>query len=186
MSMTQIPKVWLASGLAVAILGLSATAIAQGGAGPDPAAKPAMAGQSGEARPMGQMHHRAHREHRQAHQAERLDQLKAELRLTPEQEPAWRAFVARTTAPEAVPNRTERMQDPDMTTLERLARMEERHEAHTTALKQRIEATRSFYAQLSEEQKQLFDRQVMGGIMRTGHHGGQGGHRMPMGGQYRH
>ena len=186
MSMTKSTKVWLASGLAVAVLGLSATAIAQGGAGPDPAARHAVAGQPGEARSMGHMHHHAHREHRQAHQAERLDQLKAELRLTPEQEPAWRAFVARTTAPEAVPHRAERMQDPGMTTLERLARMEERHEAHTNALKQRIDATRSFYAQLSEEQKQLFDRQGMGGMMRTGHHGGHGGYRMPMGGQHRH
>ena len=166
-------KTLLSLTLAAAVLGLSATAIAQGSNTPvSPEVAPA-AVQTGDTSRMGRMHrHGQHHEHMQAQRADRLEQLKASLNLTPEQEPAWRAFVART-APAGQPSRMgDRSEWSQLNTLQRLERMEAQHEARSAAMKQRIDATRSFYATLSDAQKQVFDQRAMGGMMRTGMHGG--------------
>jgi len=174
-------KTLLSLSLAAAVLGLSATAIAQGSAIPEATqAAPAVA-QKAETPRMARMHrHGQHHEHMQAQRTERLEQLKTDLKLTPEQEPAWLAFVART-APDVQPKTTaDRADRAQLNTLQRLERMEAQHEAHSAAMKQRIDATRSLYATLSDEQKQVFDQRAMGGMMRTGMHGG---HRMGMQGE---
>ncbi|TNF58067.1 MAG: hypothetical protein EP306_13925 [Burkholderiales bacterium] len=166
-------KTLLSLGLAAAVLGISATATAQGGTTPE-------APQAGEMTRMGMMHrHPQQREHLQAQRAERLEQLKADLKLTPEQEPAWLAFVART-GPQAPAQAADPAEWSKLGTPQRLDRMQALHEARSAAMKQRIDATRSFYAALSDEQKQVFDQRASGGLMRTGMHGG---HRMGMRGE---
>ena len=174
-------KSLLSLSLAAAVLGVSATAIAQGSTPPEATQAAPTAAQKAETPRMGRMHrHGQHHEHMQAQRTERLEQLKTDLKLTPEQEPAWLAFVART-APDAQPKVAADHTDwSQLNTVQRLERMEAQHEAHSAAMKQRIDATRSFYATLSDEQKQVFDQRAMGGMMRTGMHGG---HRMGMQGE---
>ena len=179
-------KTLLSLSLAATVLGLSATAIAQGSATPEATQAAATTAQSTEAPRMARMHrHGQHSEHMLAQRTERLDRLKADLKLTPEQEPAWLAFVART-APDAQPRAAADSTDgAQLNTLQRLERMEAQHEAHSAAMKQRIDATRSFYATLSDEQKQVFDQRAMGGMMRTGMQG-EPGKPGPAGGKMMH
>lgn len=171
-------KTLLSLSLAAAVLGISATAIAQGSTAPAATQAAPATAHAAENPRMGRMHrHGQHHESMQAHRAERLERLRADLKLTPEQEPAWLAFVARTTPKAQERSATDRTEGSQLNTLQRLERMEARHEAHSAAMKQRIDATRSFYAALSDDQKKVFDEQAMGGMMRTGMHGG---HRMGM------
>ena len=122
--MTSIPKrALMAAALAAAFAGLSATAIAQNTTAA-PAA-PATTQQAQEGAKEGQRDaKRAERMARmQKHMAERQAALKAELKITAEQEPAWNAFVART-APEARPARQGPREDwSKLTTPQRLDKM---------------------------------------------------------------
>lgn len=170
---TSFPrKTLLSLSLAAAALGLSATAIAQGSAAPEATQASPAAAQTAETPRMGGMHRHGQRhEHMRAQRTERLEKLKTDLNLTPEQEPAWLAFVNRTGPRAPGQARTERADWAKLNTQERLDKMQAQHEAHSAAMKQRIDATRSFYASLSDAQKQVFDQQATGGMMRTGMHG---------------
>lgn len=119
------------------------------------------------------------------HHAERQQQLRQALALTPEQEPAWQAYVARMTPPSR-PTASADAAQPS-TTPERLARMERFHAEHQAHMKARHEAIRSFYAALTPAQQKIYDdhhaapkaqggphRHAPGG-MGMGHHGMQGG-----------
>lgn len=103
--------------------------------------------------------------------------LKAQLKLTPAQEGAWKAFVdAR--KPAAAPAS---LQHPDpveiakLTTPERLDKMKAIREEHlktmTAAMAKHEEATRTFYASLTPEQQKVFDAVSM-----QGHRGAMGLH----------
>ncbi|MEZ5645439.1 MAG: Spy/CpxP family protein refolding chaperone [Burkholderiaceae bacterium] len=165
-------KTLLSLSLAAAVLGLSATAIAQGNATPEdaPAASARAPGTPGAQRMDRMMRHQGDRHERmQAMRSGRLEQLKADLKLTPEQEPAWLAFVARTAPPAITAPSTRSAGGADLNTLDRLEQMQARHDARSEAMKTRIDAVRSFYGSLSDAQKQVFDQQAMGG---SGMHGG--------------
>jgi protein CpxP len=142
---------------------------------------------------------RAHRhdgKQRHAERAQRMEQraaehqarLKASLQLSPAQEPAWNAFVARMQPAErpAQP-RLDREALAKLSTPERLDRVEALKAERDRAMAQRHEAIRSFYAQLNPAQQKAFDAQRGFGPMPTGmkahgkhphghRHGGQ--HRM--------
>lgn len=181
--MTSIPKrALMAAALAAAFAGLSATAIAQ-----NTTATPATTQQAQEGAKEGQRHaKRAERMARmQQHMAERQAALKAELKITTQQEPAWNAFVART-APEARPARQGPREDwSKLTTPERLDKMAAMKAERDARMTRRHEAIKSFYAVLDAEQKKVFDAQPMQGFQRAGmkghgkkHHHGGGHHRM--------
>lgn len=115
-------------------------------------------------------------EQRQAMHAERLAKRQAKLhdllKLTPAQEPAWAAYVA-ATKPMAKPMGADRQA---LSGLSAPALMEK----HIALQKQRIAvmeshlaALKTFYAQLTPEQKKLFDQHAQ----HHGNHGGRGGHR---------
>jgi len=166
-------KTLLSLSLAAAVFGLSATAIAQGSATPEATPAAPAATQAADTPRMARMQRQGQRHERmQAQRGERLEQLKTELQLTPEQETAWLAFVARAERPSRPQAGAERTARAELNTPDRLDQMEARHEAMAAAMKQRIDATRSFYASLSDAQKQVFDRQTRSGMMRTGMHGG--------------
>jgi hypothetical protein len=114
--------------------------------------------------------------HTQRHAAH-LEQLKTELRLTAEQEAAWSAFVART---EPTPRAKTAMDWSAMTTPQRLDALQAQQAEHSAQMNRRIDATRSFYAQLSPEQQKTFDAQRHGfhraGLKGQHRHGGQGHH----------
>ena len=138
-------------------------------------------------------------ERRQAHMAQRANAFKAQLKLTPEQEPAWTAFMAAMQPAE----RPARLDPADMekrTTPERIDRMRALRAQHAAEADRRGEATKTFYAALTPEQQKTFDDRAQqmhrkGGW--HGHHGdaghGHGGHGhhgmhsgdMPMGARYR-
>lgn len=121
----------------------------------------------------------SHREHMLARRAAHHEALKAKLQLTPEQEPAWLAFTARMEAGHSMqhPANGERVDWSQLTTPERLDKMQERMAERQTAMSQRFDAIKSFYAALSPEQQKVFDSHHMGGHQRTGMKGD---------GQYRH
>ena len=112
----------------------------------------------------------------QKHMAERQAQLKAALKLAPEQEAGWNAFVART-APEPHMGGKDGAQHEDwskLTTPERLDKMQARHAERSEHMAKRIDATKSFYATLTPEQQKTFDSQSMRGFQRAGmQHGGE-------------
>lgn len=127
-------------------------------------------------------------ERMQARMAERQAKLKADLNLSPEQEPAWNAFVARMDAAKASHGQRgqrERTNWSELSTPERLDKMQARMAEREAAMNQRFEALKSFYANLNAEQQKVFDSQRMGSFHRAGMKGGhhQGGHKHHHGGK---
>ena len=106
----------------------------------------------------------AAREKRMAeHHAKRLAELKAALKLTAAQEGAWNTFTAATQPPargERPPMDREAFKN--LTTPQRIDLMEQRSAEHQARMKQRGDATKAFYAQLSAEQQKVFDQRAMG------------------------
>jgi periplasmic protein CpxP/Spy len=190
--------------VAAAVIGLSATAFAQGIGGMD--------GMSGDLHAQlmaqnmqrdgtGPRHEqmseqmtkkRAERmAQRQKMMAERQAKLKETLKITAEQEPAWNAFVARTTPqpPAMQPGQTPEDWSK-LTTPQRLDKMQALRAERDAEMTKRIDATKSFYAALTPEQQKVFDAQGHGRFQRTGmrgehrmgHHGhGDGDHNGRMG-----
>jgi Spy/CpxP family protein refolding chaperone len=97
--------------------------------------------------------------------------LKAQLKLTPAQEGAWKAFVdaKKPTAPPAadMQQRPDPIEMAKLTTPERLDKMKAMREEHmkimTAAMAKHEEATRAFYAALTPEQQKVFDAVSMQG-----------------------
>ena len=185
--MSMLKKSLLATTLATALVGLSATAIAQGMA-PELVAQHTTQRMSDAPGP--HMHGARHAsmsermERMQRHRSDRLAGLKEALKLTPEQEAARSAFVARTGPAQAgektTAQRMSREEWRQLTTPERLDRMAAMKAERDTAMAKRMDATRSFYASLSPEQQKVFDERSMG----MGRHGGMGGHHGKHGGHY--
>lgn len=116
----------------------------------------------------------------QARMEQRDTLLKAQLKLTPAQEGAWKTFVdARKPAAQAMPQRPDPVEMAKLTTPERLDKMKalraERMTAMTTAMEKHEAATKAFYAALTPEQQKVFDTAAM-----PGQYGGKGGRAAPM------
>lgn len=173
----------IAAALATAFVGISATAIAQGMGGMAHGAHAQhMAQATTEAgKPDMSQRHAQRMERMQQYHAERQAKLKAELKLSAEQEPAWNAFVART-AHEPRPMKAGAREDwSKLTTPERLDKMQALKAERDAQMAKRIDATKSFYAALTPEQQKVFDTQAHGGMQRAGmkgehRMGGKGGH----------
>lgn len=95
--------------------------------------------------------------------------LKAQLKLTPAQEGAWKTFVdaRKPAAPAANLQRPDPVEMAKLTTPERLDKMktlrEEHQKAMTAAMTKHDEATRAFYAALTPEQQKVFDAVALPG-----------------------
>lgn len=117
---------------------------------------------------------------REKHMAERQAKLKDTLKITAEQEPAWNAFVARTAPqPRAMQAGQQREDWSKLTTPERLDKMQTRMNEHAAEMGTRIEATKSFYSALTPEQQKAFDTEGHRGFQRAGmkgQHRGERGH----------
>ena len=184
--MTSIPKrALMAAALAAAFAGLSATAIAQNSTAAPAASTTAQQAQEGTRDGQRDARRAEHMARMQQHMAERQAALKAELKITADQEPAWNAFVART-QPQARPARQGAREDwSALTTPQRLDRMAAMKAERDARMGQRHDAIKSFYAALSAEQQKVFDASQMQGYHRAGmkgqgknHHHGGGHHRM--------
>jgi protein CpxP len=191
--MKSLPKrALLATMLATALVGVSATALVQASA-LHPTAQTTTPAETSTAKPTAPTaeqrdQKRAERMARmQQKMAERQAAFKTELKLTPEQEPAWNAFIART-QPQARPTRQGSREDwSKLTTPQRLDKMQALKTERDAAMAKRVDAIKSFYATLNADQQKVFDAKHMSGFQRAGMHRGHGKHRhgdhQPMGGK---
>jgi Spy/CpxP family protein refolding chaperone len=85
--------------------------------------------------------------------------LKTLLKLTPEQETAWTDFTAAMQPPN-LPERMSRAERQKLTTPERIELMQKRAAERQAHMKQRGDAIKAFYAQLTPEQQKVFDQQA--------------------------
>ena len=103
-----------------------------------------------------------------------MQRLKAELKLTPEQEPAWAAMASAMTPPERPP-RPDRAEMEKLSMPERLDKMKQmmsqHHEARVAEMDKHAAAVKAFYAVLTPEQKKTFDAKAMPSRMHGPHHG---------------
>lgn len=102
-----------------------------------------------------------------------LQKLKADLKLSADQEPAWVAL----TSAMASPVRPSHPPQADMEKLsmpERLEKMKllmtQFHEVRMAELEKHAAAVKTFYAVLTPEQKKIFDARAMPGWMHRGPH----------------
>lgn len=192
--MKSLPKrALLATMLATALVGVSATALVQASAlQPTTNAAPTTTAQAATpakpAAPTAEQRDqkRAERMARmQQKMAERQAAFKAELKLTPEQEPAWNAFIART-QPQGRPARQGSREDwSKLTTPQRLDKMQALKVERDAAMAKRVDAIKSFYASLNADQQKVFDSKHMSGFQRAGMHRGHSKHHLHHGGQQR-
>lgn len=92
----------------------------------------------------------------QERMGQRATDIKAKLKLTPEQEGAWNVYIA-AMKPSANAKWPDRAEIEKLTTPERLDKMRELRKQHEAEMDRRDDATRTFYATLSPEQKKTFD-----------------------------
>lgn len=186
--MKSLPKrALIATTLATALVGTFATALVQASALSPTAtvvaqadttvqAKPAVKPAAPTAEQRDQKRAERHAQ-MQKKMAERQAAFKAELKLTPEQEPAWNAFIARTQPPAgAMLRRGEREDWSKLTTPQRLDKMQALKAERDAAMAKRVDAIKSFYAALNADQQKVFDSKRIGGFQRAGMHRDHGGH----------
>jgi Spy/CpxP family protein refolding chaperone len=101
----------------------------------------------------------------------RLAELKQKLQITPAQEGAWTAFAA-AHQPPANAMRPDRDAMARMTTPERIDQMRAMRTQRNAEMDRRMEATKSFYAALTPEQRKQFDEQTARHARHGDHHGG--------------
>lgn len=106
----------------------------------------------------------------------RMAVLKDRLKLTAAQEPAWNAFnQAMQPNPQHMAQRRQLHAEMDkLTTPERIDRMRAMHTQRDAEMNRRAEATKTFYAALTPEQKKAFDDASLRHMGRG--QGGHGGH----------
>lgn len=152
--MTRTPRHLL---LAALIAGACGVASAQM---PPPAA-PAQA-TAGEA-PAPMQQRMAERQKKMAeHHAKRQAELKAALKLSPAQEGAWTQFSTAMQRPAmGQRQRMDRDEMAKLTTPQRIDRMQQFQAERDAQMKQRGDAVKTFYAQLTPEQQKVFDERAM-------------------------
>ena len=107
--------------------------------------------------------------------AKHLSELKAKLKLAPAQEAAWNSFAgAGQPGMHQMGGDRQAMRGEfaKLTTPQRLDKMLAMSALRSAKMLERSEATKAFYAQLTPEQKTVFDAEAM-----TGRHRGHGHHR---------
>lgn len=108
-----------------------------------------------------------------------LTALKTKLNLQATQEASWTQFTQSMQHPEHMA-RPDRSTFEKMTTPERLDQMQAMKAGHDAQMQKRAEATKVFYASLSAEQKQVFDKETSHAMKddmhAMKHGGGESGH----------
>lgn len=167
--MTFAPKRLLLAGL---IATFAAAAMAQTPPTPAPDGKPGMQHRMGKHDPA-QM---------KEFMAKRQAELKQKLAITPAQEGAWTAWTAALQPGATRPERPNREEMAKLTTPQRIEQMRAQRAQRQSLMDKRADATNTFYAALSADQKKVFDAETVrfagGGRHGGGHGGGHGGHGM--------
>ena len=172
--MTRTPKNLL---IAAVLAATGAFAVAQAPAPAAPAAGEASSVQQrGRMDPAQFQQRMEQRQQRmQERRTQRMADLKAQLKITPAQEGAWTAYTAAMQPPAKGP-RMDRAEFDKLTTPQRIDRMEQFAAERQAQMKQRGDAVKAFYAQLTPEQQKLYDDRAMRGG--KGKRGGPGHHGM--------
>lgn len=118
----------------------------------------------------GERHGRADPAKMQERMAKRLAEMKQKLQLSGAQESAWTAWTA--SMKPAAFKRPDRGEMEKLTTPERIDRMRAMRSARMAEMDKRADATKTFYAALSTEQKKTYDT-----LTARGHHGGPPHHK---------
>jgi hypothetical protein len=166
--MTFAPKRLLLAGL---IATFAAAGMAQTTPTPAPDGKPGMHQRMGKHDPA-QM---------KEFMAKRQAELKQKLAITPAQEGAWTAWTAALQPGATRPERPSREEVAKLTTPQRIEQMRAMRAQRQSLMDKRADATNTFYATLSADQKKVFDAETVrfaGGGRHGGGHGGHGGHGM--------
>lgn len=179
--MTTAPKRLLLATL-LAATGVVAIAQPAAPAAPaTPAAKAAPAAGEANAQPA-KRHERRHPAERHQRLQERIAKhqaaLKTALQLTPAQEAAWTTYTASMQPPaRAERPRYDRAEFTKLTTPQRIDLMEKHAAERQAHMKQRGDAIKAFYAQLTPEQQKVFDERAFTHGKRDGKRGpGPRGH----------
>jgi hypothetical protein len=109
--------------------------------------------------------------------AKHLADLRSMLKITASQETAWSSFTEAMKPPaDMMGKRPDRAEMEKLSTPERIDKMRALHKEHMVAMDKRGDATKTFYASLSPEQKKVFDAE----FAKMGQHGEHGmrGHMM--------
>ncbi len=111
--------------------------------------------------------------------AKRSADLKAKLKITPEQEASWTAFTTSMKPPSMQQKPAmEHAELAKLATPERLDKMKALRTEHMASrnanMEQRDQAVKTFYATLSADQKKVFDSEFA--QMKNRSHGGKGKH----------
>ncbi len=158
--MNTLTQRFLAVSAAVLLAGASVSAMARGPGGCD----------EGRNSPRTEKMHQCMADKMAKHEAE----LKAALKLSAAQEAAWSTFTSAMKPPamddKKRPSREEMAQLTTPQRLEKMQAMKAERDAHQA---KRIEATKAFYAVLTPEQQKVFDAQAhgKGGHGHGMHHG---------------
>ena len=199
--MNPIHRSPLRTAVLLAALGLTTALSAQAqpqqaaAATAQPQVQPTASGAHGAGMAHGKGHHKGARhgdpKQRAERHAQRLNELKTQLKLSPQQEAAWTAYTQAMQQPGPMKGmhgdreamRAQHQAMANMTTPERLDAMQARHDARAAHMRQRHDATRAFYAALTPEQKKVFDTQTVRRHDARGKHRGAGGpgrHHQPV------
>lgn len=96
-------------------------------------------------------------EHRLEHFQQHQDKLHTMLQLTAAQENAWNTYQTQIKPDQSKAERPDPAEISKLTTPERLDKMEALDKERDNRMAQRAKATRTFYAQLNDAQKKVFD-----------------------------
>jgi protein CpxP len=104
-------------------------------------------------------------------------QLKTALKLTNEQEAAWKDYSTALQGPKKARPQLDQAEWAKLTTPERMDKMLALRTEREAQMRQRMDATKAFYATLTPQQQQVFDQQHMKkGRHGQGTEGGRGEH----------
>ncbi|QTD45465.1 Spy/CpxP family protein refolding chaperone [Ottowia testudinis] len=170
--MTQQPKrLFIIATLAT----LGAVAMAQT---PPPAGHAPAAGEASATRPApgdrrGRMDPAQMQQRMAERHAQRMADLKAQLKLNPSQEGAWNTYSAAMQPPANLQRqRMARAEFAKLTAPQRIDHMQQRGAERQAQMKQRGDAVKAFYAQLTPEQQKVYDERAMRGGPGEGKRGG--------------
>ena len=90
------------------------------------------------------------------HMDRHIADIKAKLKLTPDQEDLWTSYIT-AMKPPADAKWPDRVEMEKLTTPERLDKMRELRKQRDAEMDKREAATRAFYAKLTPDQKKIFD-----------------------------
>lgn len=155
------------------LAGLGLAAVAQTQTPPAPpagqVAPSTMQGEHGRMDPARMEQMRARMEERMA---KRLGDLKQKLQIARGQESAWDSWTAAIKPTHF--QRPDRAAFERMTTPERIDRIKAQRAQRSAEMDKRLDATKTFYAQLTPEQQKVFDQEGLRFAARMGGH--KGGH----------